>query len=105
VDYLYHTRCCYRNEILAQLTGHRLDRLVYEIVDLMLGMIIVQMSSDEGRSMLRSWCRPVVHFFVRDRSPTSQARQFAMGPSHRDAAMAEAVDTGLHGVVCSHVRL
>ena len=48
VDYLYHTRCYDRNEILAQLTGHRPDRLIYGSSLSYPAPIIAQASSDEG---------------------------------------------------------
>jgi hypothetical protein len=47
--------------------------------------------------MHRSWCLPVVHFVVRDRSPTIAGPALATTPSHRDVAMAEAVSIGLSG--------
>ena len=106
VRYLYHARCCDRNEILAQLTGLRSDRLgEHEIVDLMPG-------ADHSAGEFRRGTDRCTGLGV-DPSCTSsceidprpwEARHFTATPSHRDAAMAEAVGIGLYGVVCSHVR-
>ena len=105
VDYLYHTRCYDRNEILAQLTGHRPDRLVYGSSLSYPAPIIAQASSDEGLTYA-----PV---FVSTRRKLRRARSIpdhgrpGTLPRHHPIAMQPwprpSVSTST-GAVGSHVR-
>ena len=57
--------------------------------------------------MHRSWCRPVLHVVVQDRSPTIVGPALRQDTIYRDAAMAEAVGTDLYGgclLSCSQSR-